>query len=290
MDALPQDTQKTLKRIRASTHISHAVDLRYHPRSIPVYFVSRGGTRLATFGQENKTTLAEALSSPSLYCNLRLPDNEDRRPALLPLAFSLAKERNRNTLKLHHEWFSARSIPVLTAAIKENSHLRTLSLDDNALGDTGLLLLLGALLHHPLTKLSLHAVRVTKESLPYLRKFLEENNTLTSLDASYNNLGDEAMIHLGLALVKNTSLQHLKLSGNCITSQGATTLAELGLARNITLTFLRLSSNQITDAGAVALFENSCGALSISLCWNSGTSAKIRQHIEDSTAGRISFR
>ncbi|MCA0369519.1 MAG: hypothetical protein LCH26_00230 [Proteobacteria bacterium] len=289
MGTQPQNRQEILRRIAGSTHISHAVAVRYHPDSIPVYFSAQGGCPYATFRQENMTTLAKALSSPSPYCNLRLPDDEDRRPALLPLAVAIAQNKTCTTLKLHDAWFTARSVPLLTTALKENSHLRTLSLDDNTMGDTGLVLLLGALLDHPLEKLSLHATGLTKASAPYLKRFLEKNTILTSLDASFNELGDEGMTHLGLALTKNASLQRLGLCVNGITNRGATNFAKLGLAHNNTLSFLKLHSNQITHDGAVALFENSCKTLAISLFWNSGASAKIRQHIGDSTASRINF-
>ena len=69
-----------------------------------------------------------------------------------------------------------------------------------------------------------------------------ENNSITRLDLSYNNIGDEGARTLADTLLKNTSLTSLDLRYNKIGDIGAKAFAD-ALLKNTSLTSLYLGGN-----------------------------------------------
>nr|XP_058957825.1 NLR family CARD domain-containing protein 3-like [Pocillopora verrucosa] len=87
-----------------------------------------------------------------------------------------------------------------------------------------------------------------------LAECLKCNKLLTTLDLSYNEIGDDGAAALGECLKYNKSLTTLHLSDNEIGNDGAAALGEC-LKSNKSLTTLDLSFNKIGDNGAAALVE-----------------------------------
>jgi len=78
---------------------------------------------------------------------------------------------------------------------------------------------------------------------------LEKNNTLTTLDLSCTNLGNDGAKHIAEALQANSTLTTLIMRYNGIDSEGAEYIA-MALQANNTLTTLDLSSNDLGAEGA----------------------------------------
>jgi len=118
---------------------------------------------------------------------------------------------------------------VIAQALKHNAHLRELHLNNNEIGNKGLIALCDAL------------------SCACC--------ALESLDVSGNiGISDEGAIALATALRTNKSLQYCNLSANSISSAGAINLGFLiSSGKNTVLTKLDLSSNLISDKGIIAL-------------------------------------
>uniref|UniRef100_A0A7S1V8F8 Protein kinase domain-containing protein n=1 Tax=Sexangularia sp. CB-2014 TaxID=1486929 RepID=A0A7S1V8F8_9EUKA len=79
--------------------------------------------------------------------------------------------------------------------------------------------------------------------------------TLQGLDLFCCDVGDRGARAIAALLSKcTTTLRHLDLLGNCITSSGVTTLVE-SLATNRRVTYLGLSDNPIGEAGILAIAD-----------------------------------
>lgn len=94
----------------------------------------------------------------------------------------------------------------------------------------------------------------TELSCSLLADALKFTHSLTFLDVSNNNVGDERTKLLAEALSVNTSLTELKLCDNSISSTGVSCLAQSLLSNTILLT-LDLENNIISDEGAQFLIN-----------------------------------
>ncbi|KAJ3433815.1 leucine rich repeat family protein [Anaeramoeba flamelloides] len=88
-----------------------------------------------------------------------------------------------------------------------------------------------------------------------MQRLILNDQTLTSLDLSYNQIGAEGMQSLSECLKVNQTLTNLNLSENLIGAKGMETLSE-ALKVNQTLTNLVLFFNQIRDEGMQPLCES----------------------------------
>src|SRR3989338_7758723 len=77
-----------------------------------------------------------------------------------------------------------------------------------------------------------------------LRRLSRNDSALTTLDLSYNRIGDTEAIATSQALSFNSTLTELNLSRNQIGDTGAASIMQV-LSSNSTLTELNLSHNQI---------------------------------------------
>lgn len=75
-----------------------------------------------------------------------------------------------------------------------------------------------------LTLIDLSGNNIADEGLEDLCKVIPYNKTLTQLNLADNKLGDPSAHELAGSLVDNTSLVHLNLSGNFIGDEGAVDL------------------------------------------------------------------
>eukprot|EP00727_Mastigamoeba_balamuthi_P002505 m51a1_g12251 putative nod3 protein (713) ;mRNA; r:154245-157031 len=105
---------------------------------------------------------------------------------------------------------------------------------------------------------------------------LRENTTLTSLNLSYNGIGDKGARVLAEALGTSTTLKTLSLAGNAIGDEGARQVAQ-ALAEGAAVADLNLSMNGISYDGARALVEALQGRTSVTALDLSGNAigAKI---------------
>ena len=84
----------------------------------------------------------------------------------------------------------------------------------------------------------------------------QDNNKLTHLNLSYNNITDESLKHLTKALMHHEcKLTHLNLTDNNITAEGLKHLTKALMHHECKLTYLDLSINNITAEGLTHLTE-----------------------------------
>ncbi|XP_069477902.1 tonsoku-like protein [Ambystoma mexicanum] len=107
---------------------------------------------------------------------------------------------------------------LLADALKGAVHLKTLVLSHNALGSTGVELILKSLPHHTLSCLEVGATATSPRDNPLMdpvvRYLSQEGCALTHLGLSGNHLTEEAMRDLARGLLLCPSLVSLDLSGN----------------------------------------------------------------------------
>ncbi|XP_068699943.1 protein NLRC3-like isoform X4 [Montipora foliosa] len=105
-----------------------------------------------------------------------------------------------------------------------------------------------------LTTLDLTWNSIGDEGASSLSQALAVNTSLTTLNLLCNSIGAEGVTSLSQALAVNTSLTTLNLSDNSIGAEGATSLSQ-ALAVNTSLTTLNLSDNSIGAEGATSLSQ-----------------------------------
>jgi Ran GTPase-activating protein (RanGAP) involved in mRNA processing and transport len=112
--------------------------------------------------------------------------------------------------------------------------------------------------------------------------------TLTTLDLSKCDLGNEGVKHIISALMDNKSIENINLSHNELDELSAAVLAEF-LSRSTSLKHLDLSWNSLYSAAAwktlISAFQKNKTLLSLILSWNSlGTECLPHLHklIKDS--------
>ncbi|XP_068753925.1 nucleotide-binding oligomerization domain-containing protein 2-like [Montipora capricornis] len=141
-----------------------------------------------------------------------------------------------------------------------------------------------------LTTLDLTWNSIGDEDASSLSQALAVNTSLTTLDLTWNSIGDEDASSLSQALAVNTSLTTLDLSHNSIGAEGATSLSQ-ALAVNTSLTTLDLSDNSIGAEGATSLSQalavNTC-LTTLNLSYNS-VGAKGATSLSQALAGNTSL-
>ncbi|KAG0049742.1 hypothetical protein BGZ89_004087, partial [Linnemannia elongata] len=150
--------------------------------------------------------------------------------------------------------FGAKELVPLAEALKTNSTLTSLNLQENKIGSPEVQLMAEAFkTNSTLTTLWLGYNSIGDDGAQALSEALKTNSTLTTLELQYNSIGDNGAQALSEALKTNSTLTTLNL-GNLIGPDGAQALAE-ALKTNSTLTTLNLHSNSIGPNGAQALAE-----------------------------------
>ncbi|KAF9342197.1 hypothetical protein BGX26_008085, partial [Mortierella sp. AD094] len=161
-------------------------------------------------------SLAPNLSSLSLEKNMKWS---------LALSAALKTDTTLTTLNLQNNSIESNGVQALSEALKTNSTLTTLNLERNSIGDSG--------------------AQVLSEAL-------KTNSTLTTLNLGGNSIWFKGFFALSEALKSNPTLTSLELRGNKIGDKAAQALSEARKA-NSTLTTLNLEYNSIGDNGAQAL-------------------------------------
>ena len=88
-------------------------------------------------------------------------------------------------------------------------------------------------------------------NIEHLKNFLKDNNTITKLNLSNNQIGPEGAIAIAAALKDNKTITTLGLHNNQIGPEGAIAIATA--LKDKAITGLYLGNNQIGDEGAIAI-------------------------------------
>ena len=104
--------------------------------------------------------------------------------------------------------------------------------------------------------------KVNSEEIIVISEALKKNNSLFSIDLSFNNINDDGMKYICEALKINSFLEEIKLNSNRIGQDGAKLLSE-ALKTNFSLKILRLNNNLLNTEGAKHFLD--CLSLNSSL-------------------------
>ena len=129
-----------------------------------------------------------------------------------------------------------------TLAVKSNSTIKELYLDDSNIGDEGAMALANALKSNmTLQELCLHSSNIGDKGAMALAEALKSDSTLQELvHLAYNNIGDKGAMALADALKNNSTLHTLGLCSNNIGDEGVMALAD-ALTSNSALYTLGIS-------------------------------------------------
>ena len=226
---------------------------------------------------EIQNLVKHILSNNSLTY-LYLQNNQIGDDSLEILAFLLSKNYNIHTLDLSYNKFTSKGVEKLCQGImSKDTRLIELSLANNNLDETSLTYLSEAINNseqlyslnlsynnfskgdcgmlisdiirkdNKLKNLNLTACHLglkTKE----IFSALEENQTITFIDLSVNDIGNNLEMFKGLAkmLQKNKNIKYLYLDTNYITDRDFDIIINEGITKSVNLNYLSLKSNKIT--------------------------------------------
>ena len=226
---------------------------------------------------EIQNLVKHILSNNSLTY-LYLQNNQIGDDSLEILAFLLSKNYNIHTLDLRYNKFTSKGVSKLCEGImSKDTRLIEISLANNNLDETSLTYLADAITNSEQlysvnlsynnfskgncgmiiadmikkdTKLknvnlvACHLGLKTKE----IFAALEENQTITFIDLSVNDIGNNLEMFKGLAkmLQKNKNIKYLYLDTNYITDRDFDIIINEGITKSVNLNYLSLKSNKIT--------------------------------------------
>ena len=209
---------------------------------------------------------------------LYLQNNQIGNDSLEILAFLLSKNYNIHTLDLSYNKFTSKGVSKLCQGImSKDTRLIELSLSNNNLDETSLTYLSEAINNsEQLYSLNLSYNNFSKGDCGMiisdiirkdnkLKNFnltachlglktkdifeaLEENQTITFIDLSVNDIGNNLEMFKGLAemLKKNKTIKYLYLDTNYITDRDFEIIINEGITKSVNLNYLSLKSNKIT--------------------------------------------
>jgi len=226
---------------------------------------------------EIQNLVKHILSNNSLTY-LYLQNNQIGDDSLEILAFLLSKNYNIHTLDLSYNKFTSKGVSKLCEGImSKDTRLIEISLANNNLDETSLTYLADAITNSEQlysvnlsynnfskgncgmiiadmikkdTKLknvnlvACHLGLKTKE----IFAALEENQTITFIDLSVNDIGNNLEMFKGLAkmLQNNKNIKYLYLDTNYITDRDFDIIINEGITKSVNLNYLSLKSNKIT--------------------------------------------
>jgi Ran GTPase-activating protein (RanGAP) involved in mRNA processing and transport len=174
---------------------------------------------------------------------------------VLSLAEALKSNTSLTELNLENNQIGASGGASIAEALKSNTSLTTLNLSWNQIGASGGASIAEALKSNTsLTELNLENNQIEDSGGAAIGEALRSNTSLTSLYLLDNKIGASAGASIADALKSNTSLTSLDLSWNQIGASGGASIAE-ALKSNTSLTTLDLQSNQIGASGGTSIAE-----------------------------------
>jgi len=141
------------------------------------------------------------------------------------------------------------AVVEIANALKVNTKLDTLDLENNTIGDAGAIAIAGVLKVNTsvLSFLILSENFIEINGARAIAEALKVNTVLDTLDLQNNDFGDEGAIMIAEALKVNTAIEWLGLYGNGIGDAGAAAIAE-ALKVNTVITTLKLhDTDSVTD-------------------------------------------
>ncbi|ETW02024.1 hypothetical protein H310_06541 [Aphanomyces invadans] len=217
-----------------------------------------------SIGDSLLLALADSLGGIETLSKISFKDNRLSDKGLSAMVKGLSRSRVRE-LDLSRNYFNAKGIahiaPLLTSP---SSPLMDLNLENNSLGDRGVVVLASALAEsRNLTRLNLSRCNIGHQGATALGNALCENASLVELFLSWNKIRGYGATKLAQGLQLSVSLQTLDLSWNSfgsITTSDALRALGASLMENNVLTHLDLSHNR--------LLEKDCQVLSTALKGN----------------------
>ena len=227
--------------------------------------------------EELQNFVKNFLNSKSLTY-LFLQNNQINDDSMELLSFLISKNPYIHTLNLGYNKFTSKGIESLCNGLKsKETRIIELGLSNNNLDETSLQFLSEALNNHQsiscinfsynnfskgecgnlvseiistcprLKNLNLTACHLGLKMKEIL-KILEDNRTISYLDLSVNDIGNNTEIFKALAsmLEKNLFIKYLYLDTNYITDKDFEIIIHEGLSKNKNLNYLSLKSNKIT--------------------------------------------
>ena len=203
-------------------------------------------------GPPGGRALAEAFEANRKFTRLHLGANRFRDEGAIALAGAVRANTALRNLTLSFNGVKAKGAAALAAVLANNgSSLRALELDQNPLGDKGVIALGDALATNAVVEyVDVHATGMGDAGAAALAAALGAGSSILDLQAWNNSIGDAGAVAIAGALEANTRLWVLSLEQNSIGEKGA-----LALARAITVGArnifeLGLSLNPIPEKGA----------------------------------------
>uniref|UniRef100_UPI00398EF60A ribonuclease inhibitor-like isoform X2 n=1 Tax=Pristiophorus japonicus TaxID=55135 RepID=UPI00398EF60A len=229
--------------------------------------------------------LASAVGGNRSLEQLSLNHNELGAAAVKQLSEAL----RRPTCRLRHLRLCGTGITnaycrQLAWALCTNRSLTALDLDNNQLGDSGVIQLCGALVKPDckIQALRLGSTRLTGLCTLELMNALNINRSLRQLNLSYNRLGLPGVQRLSAALKRpGCRIQKLELDENGLRDACAEELAS-ALSTNQSLRGLYLNRNSFTDRSIPAFHRlaRSCSSLRFIWLWRNQFSPEGRENLQ----------
>jgi len=174
---------------------------------------------------------------------------------VLPLCDELKENGLLKTLNLEENALGAEGAQELAASLAMNQGLETLLLGSNKIGDGGCEALMEMLKQNSwLVMVGLDKNKLTSASAESIASALELNRTLHVLELQDNDLGDSGSRKIAGALISNDCLLELNLSNNNVMSKGAEKLAR-AVRGSGSIQSLILRENEIGDPGTKAIAD-----------------------------------
>ena len=213
-------------------------------------------TRLQTLDLNNnrfKTAgmiqIAKALQNTSTLTWFSITNNNVGEEAAVDIAAALSRNATLQTLDLQNNRFNAAGIIKIAKALQNISTLTVFDISNNNIGEQAADDIASVLSHN--NKLQTLDLRNNsfKAAMIKIAKALQNNVTLTVLDISNNNIGEEAADEIATALSCNARLQTLNLQNNNFKTTGMIKIAK-ALQNISTLTWFDISSNNVSEEAA----------------------------------------
>ena len=201
--------------------------------------------------------LASVIKNNSNLEQLYLANNDLETSSILILQ-ALKETSKLKTLNLNSNNMTGEAAEDLATVIKNNSNLEQLSLANNDL-KTSLLLILQALKENSKLKvLNLNDNNITGEAAEDLASVIKNNSNLEQLSLANNDLGTSSILILQ-ALKENPKLKLLNLNNNNMTGEAAEDLASV-IKNNPNLERLHLANNDLKASSILILqaLRNTC--------------------------------
>eukprot|EP01080_Neovahlkampfia_damariscottae_P010404 gene10404-2933_t len=197
------------------------------------------------FGCEGLEVLCKSLYDNETLRILNLSGNDLGPYGAYIIGCYLKENKTLKVLNLNNNKLRVEGIKLLSFALFDNTSLEEINLDKNKMKDEGLQYFIRKekKLSENLKTITFSNNSISKGSL--VKKFLEKNTSITSLDISNNKIG-KGMHFVFDFLKDNKTLTDLNLNGNHIKKEGLKNLINL-LDDNKTLKNIQCYNNQIED-------------------------------------------